>query len=323
LTTNPADVILLHIGTNDISQNQTISSTATEVGQILDTIDAKSTATVVFLARIINRTDSRSALTTQYNVLLQSLADTRTANGDLIFVVDQEAALNYPADLADAVHPNDTGYGKMAQCWFPPLSSYLTPVPVQLASFTGLVLNRGEIRLEWTTLTETNNYGFEVQRSSNSGNGYRTLPNGFVPGRGTSLVPYSYSYFDTTVGSGTWYYRLRQVDLDGTVHYSDAIRVDMATSVKNRTPLEFALFQNYPNPFNPSTTISYQLPRDNPVTLKVYDLLGREIAVLVDEQKEAGHHSVEFDGRHLPSGAYIYRIQAGDFIRTKKLLWLK
>ncbi len=129
LTTYPADIILLHIGTNDISQGNTISSTVSEVNQILDRIDARSTATVVFLARIINRTDGYIAATRDYNAALQVLANTRIANGDLIIVVDQEAALSYPSDLADAVHPNDSGYLKMAQCWFASLSEYLHPVP--------------------------------------------------------------------------------------------------------------------------------------------------------------------------------------------------
>jgi lysophospholipase L1-like esterase len=125
LTMNPADIILLHIGTNDISQGQGVSGTIHEVRQILDRIDAKSTATVVFLARIINRNDGYSATTTTFNRQLQDSADKWIMKGDLIFVVDQEAALNYPADLADAVHPNDTGYAKMAQRWFTALCSYL------------------------------------------------------------------------------------------------------------------------------------------------------------------------------------------------------
>ncbi|MGA9363632.1 MAG: invasin domain 3-containing protein, partial [Bacteroidota bacterium] len=125
LTKNPADIILLHIGTNDISQGQTVGSTVHEVKQILDRIDAKSTTTVVFLACIINRSDGYSARTTTYNRQLKDSADRWIMNGDRIIVVDQETALSYPADLADAVHPNDTGYGKMAQCWFTALSSYL------------------------------------------------------------------------------------------------------------------------------------------------------------------------------------------------------
>ncbi len=136
LTKNPADIILLHIGTNDISQGQTVGSTVHEVKQILDRIDAKSTATVVFLARIINRSDGYSARTTTYNRQLKDSADRWIMNGDRIIVVDQETALSYPADLADAVHPNDTGYGKMAQCWFTALSSYLAAGVASAATST-------------------------------------------------------------------------------------------------------------------------------------------------------------------------------------------
>jgi len=117
----PADVVLLHIGTNDISQNQTAASTAAEIGQILDDIDAWETTNNqvwVVLARIINRNDWRSGTTTTLNGLIQALADTRIADGDRIVAVNMESALSYPGDLADTVHPNDTGYGKMATVWF-------------------------------------------------------------------------------------------------------------------------------------------------------------------------------------------------------------
>ena len=323
LTTNPADIILLHIGTNDISQNQTVSSTVSEVNQILDGIDARSTATVVFLARIINRNDGYSAATTNYNAQLQVLANTRIAGGDLIIVVDQEAALNYPSDLDDAVHPNDAGYTKMAQCWFTPLSDYLGTVPIQLSRFTAAYLNQWEVRLEWTTLTETNNYGFEVQKSMSGGDGYQTLPNSFVAGGGTTLAPHDYSYTDAAAGSGTWYYRLTQIDLDGMVHYTDGVRVDGLTGVKEGAPPEFVLLQNYPNPFNPTTVVSYQLPVASDVKLVVLDMLGREVSVLVDERKEAGVHEVEFYGSNLATGVYLYRLTAGDFVQSKNLVLLK
>jgi lysophospholipase L1-like esterase len=121
LNSTPADVVLLHIGTNDISQNQTAASTAAEIGQILDDIDAWETINKqvwVVLARIINRNDWRSGTTTTLNGLIQALADTRIADGDRIVAVNMESALSYPGDLADTVHPNDTGYGKMATVWF-------------------------------------------------------------------------------------------------------------------------------------------------------------------------------------------------------------
>ena len=126
LNSTPADVVLLHIGTNDITQDQGATSTAAEIGQILDRIDAWETAhnqVWVVLARIINRNDSRSGITTTLNGLIQTLADTRIAGGDKIVVVNMESALSYPGDLSDTVHPNDTGYGKMAAVWFAELET--------------------------------------------------------------------------------------------------------------------------------------------------------------------------------------------------------
>jgi lysophospholipase L1-like esterase len=130
LNSTPADVILLHIGTNDISQNQGATGTAVEIGQILDRIDAWETThnqVWVVLARIVNRNDSRNGITTTLNGLIQGLADTRIAGGDKIVVVDMESALSYPGDLADTVHPNDSGYGKMAAAWFAALEALPNP----------------------------------------------------------------------------------------------------------------------------------------------------------------------------------------------------
>jgi len=128
LNSTPADIVLLHIGTNDISQNQGAAGTVSEISQILDRIDAWETAhnqVWVILARIINRNDWWEGITTTLNGLIQTLADTRIAAGDRIIVVDMESALIYPGDLADTVHPNDTGYGKMAAVWFAELETLL------------------------------------------------------------------------------------------------------------------------------------------------------------------------------------------------------
>jgi lysophospholipase L1-like esterase len=128
LNSTPADVVLLHIGTNDITQNQGATSTASEIGQILDDIDAWQTThnqVWVVLARIINRNDFRSGTTTTLNGLIQALADTRIAGGNRIVVVDMESALSYPGDLSDTLHPNDTGYGKMAAAWYAKLEIVL------------------------------------------------------------------------------------------------------------------------------------------------------------------------------------------------------
>ena len=324
LTANPADIILLHIGTNDITGGQNPSGVSAEVGQILDRIDAVSRSIVVFLARIISRNDSHSAATTQYNLLLQSLADSRVANGDLIYVVNQEGALNYPADLGDAVHPNDSGYVKMARCWFTALSTYLSAIPIQLSSFTGRIINQSVVRLEWTTLTETNNLGFEVQRSTNARTGYETLSSGFVAGHGTSLVPHSYWYEDTAAAPGISYYRLKQIDVDGTVHYSDGVRVSVLAGVKEEEiPSVFSLSQNYPNPFNPATVIRYGLALRSQVDLSVYNTLGQQVATLVQGEEEAGYHEGRFDASGMPSGVYFYRLSAGAYVETRKSVLIK
>ncbi len=124
--------------------------------------------------------------------------------------------------------------------------------------------------------------------------------------------------------SGQWWYRLKQIDLDGTVHYSDAVQVDVVTGVDEQpVPTVFALDQNYPNPFNPSTVISYSLPVEARVKLEVFSTLGELVATLVDETKSAGYYSERFDATGLPSGVYFYRIQAADHADSKKLLLLR
>jgi len=199
------------------------------------------------------------------------------------------------------------------------------PLPVQLASFTGSVINQqGHVRLNWRTLTETNNYGFYVQKSQSNQSNYQTI-SPLVPGHGTTLEPHDYAWTDVNATSGTWYYRLKQVDLDGTEHYSESIQPTGLTGVKEKPlPTEFALSQNYPNPFNPTTKLEYALPKQSHVTLEVYNLLGQRVATLLDEVKQAGYHAVDFDANGFSSGLYFYRMTAnGSVTFMKKMLLLK
>ena len=140
---------------------------------------------------------------------------------------------------------------------------------------------------------------------------------GFVEGNGTTNAPKEYSFSEKNIPSGKYSYRLKQIDRDGKFSYSNVVEVSVA-EVK-----QFGLEQNYPNPFNPVTMINYQLPMNSTVTLKVYDAIGREVATLVNEVKEAGTYSVTFDGSKLSSGLYFYTIKAGNFIATKKLTLMK
>lgn len=186
-------------------------------------------------------------------------------------------------------------------------------IPVELTSFSARV-SENSVTLEWTTATEINNFGFEIQKSFDD-NDFFTI--GFVNGKGTTPQPNFYSFTDDEVDAGIYYYRLKQVDFDGAFEYSDIIEVDVLG------PDAFKLNQNYPNPFNPSTIISWTSTVNSWQTLIVYDVLGNEVERLVDEYKPAGRHSVEFDAAGLASGVYIYKLNAGGYADTKKMILLR
>ncbi len=186
-------------------------------------------------------------------------------------------------------------------------------LPVELTAFSAKSVNEG-IKLEWQTASELNNDRFEIERSQDR-NTFAVV--GTVRGAGTTTEAQSYSFIDNTAQNGKFYYRLKQVDFDGTVDYSNIVEV-----VKEK-PTTFELAQNYPNPFNPATTINYQLPTNTLVTLKVYDVIGREVATLVNARQEAGRYTVNFNASTLASGVYFYRLQAGSFVETKKMMLVK
>jgi hypothetical protein len=190
-------------------------------------------------------------------------------------------------------------------------------IPVELTSFTATA-DFGVVELRWFTATETNNQGFEVQRSA--GGEFETIA--FVEGHGTTTETQVYTYTDRSVNVGSYSYRLKQVDFDGTFEYSDVISADVPA------PAEFALDQNYPNPFNPSTKIFFSLAVDSKVSLKVFDVLGQEVATLVNTNMVAGSHNVNFDASSLNSGVYLYRIEATgidgtNFVDVKKMILTK
>lgn len=192
-------------------------------------------------------------------------------------------------------------------------------VPVELISFTANISEKG-ILLNWSTATEINNSGFEIQKLQDYKierlKDWETI--GFVPGHGTTTEPKLYSYTDYDISSGTYTYRLKQIDFDGTYEYSNEIEVEV-----DFTPKEYMLKQNYPNPFNPSTRISWQSPINSWQTLKIYDVLGNEIATLVDEYKQAGIYEVEWNTSDLPSGIYFYQMKIEGFVETRKMNLIK
>ncbi len=195
-------------------------------------------------------------------------------------------------------------------------------LPIQLVSFNVNVLSSDGVELLWSTASEINNYGFYVQRSADAKT-FATLPGSFQPGHGTTIEHHDYSYTDATAGDVQYFYRLEQVDRDGTITYSESKEAGGTTGVKEQKPTEFALQQNYPNPFNPTSVIEYSLPSSSHVLLELYNLLGQKIATLVNDVKAPGFYQVQVDGAHLASGVYIYRLTAGQKTFVRKMALVK
>jgi hypothetical protein len=205
--------------------------------------------------------------------------------------------------------------GAVLSVYTAPFTDTASAVPVELNNFTSSV-NNNNVYLSWQTATEQNNYGFNIERKAEETNpGWTTI--GFVKGSGNSNSPLVYHFTDSPAKNGSYIYRLKEVDLNGTFNYSNEIEV-----VINNVP-NFLLLQNYPNPFNPSTTISYQLPQDGLVSIKVYDVLGKEIATLVNEVKTTGLHEADFNASNLSSGIYLYKMTVNNFTQTRKMIVLK
>lgn len=187
-------------------------------------------------------------------------------------------------------------------------------IPVELVSFRGW-FEQGAVLLTWSTATETNNSFFTIERRENNETGW--LEAGRVNGAGTTTEQVQYE-FREQVSAGKYTYRLRQTDYDGSVHFSPEIEVDAAG------PDEFMLYQNYPNPFNPSTVITFTLPAAGQVSLKLYDMLGSEIALLAQGIYSAGRHSVSLNAESLSAGVYYYRLSDGSGnVMTRKLMLVK
>lgn len=198
------------------------------------------------------------------------------------------------------------------------LSSMDVTLPVELVSF-GADINNGQVILKWTTSTETNNRGFEIQRKSTKSNFAKI---GFIEGRGTTTKANNYSYIDLNRLDGDYFYRLKQIDYDGSYKFSKTIEVHL------NVPSKFSLSQNYPNPFNPSTKINFELAANSKVTLKVFNILGQEVATLISKELTAGSHSINFNASALTSGIYFYSMTAkgeegSKYTSTKKMILMK
>ncbi len=228
---------------------------------------------------------------------------------------------------------NDLAFDEFGNLWIATASAGLVVfnehgiTPVELSSFIASV-NQNNVTLNWQTATETNNQGFQIERrktEDEKSNEWNII--GFVNGNGTTTESHSYSFIDENLNEGLYQYRLKQIDFDGTYKY-----YDLSESVEIGLLNKFELSQNYPNPFNPSTKIKFTIPSNvngemSNVVLKIFDVLGNEVATLVNENKQAGSYEIEFQstagGRQLASGVYYYQLKVGEFVDTKKMILIK
>ena len=191
-------------------------------------------------------------------------------------------------------------------------------IPVELTSFTAVSIKDG-VQLNWETATETNNLGFDIERSVDN---QKFQKIGFLSGKGTTTQKSSYSFLDQTAVSGKQYYRLKQLDLNGAFEYSNVVEVDLSV------PNAFNLSQNYPNPFNPSTVINFGLPVKSDISLAVYNSIGQLVKNMAQGTYDAGNFSITFNASDLTSGIYFYTLRAKgsngkEFVQSTKMLFLK
>jgi len=193
---------------------------------------------------------------------------------------------------------------------------YHGALPVEMVNFTSAIV-RNNVKLSWTTAAETNNSGFEIERKSVENSSWKKVV--FVEGSGTTHENRSYEFTDRGLNSGNYNYRIKQIDYNGNFEY-----FNLRNEVNIGVPMQYELSQNYPNPFNPATKINFSLPADARVTLAVYDISGRLISTLINnELRAASYHTVEFNASNLSSGTYFYSLKTQNFSDTKKMVVIK
>jgi hypothetical protein len=235
-----------------------------------------------------------------------SIGSSGSANGSGNITSNSVTSLGAPASPSFFVLANGTGGSN--------------PLPVELTSFTGSANGRN-VELVWNTATEINNSGFEVQRAMHSGlSGLMDWQKiGFVDGAGTSNVAHSYSFSDVSSAATTYSYRLKQIDHDGKFTYSSTVEVATTLSAE-----DFKLSQNYPNPFNPSTKFSFASKNAERTTVKIFNVVGQEVATLFNEVAQPNQiYTMTFDARNLPSGTYFYVLHSASRNEVRKMMLLK
>ena len=197
---------------------------------------------------------------------------------------------------------------------------YINPdnvLPVELTSFESTVNDRNVI-LNWSTSSEINNSGFDIERSDINSTTNIWSKAGYVRGHGNSNSVHNYFFEDKNLTSGKYKYRLKQVDFNGNFEY-----LNLSNEVVIGVPEKYSLSQNYPNPFNPTTNLEFGISKLGFVTLKIYDVLGNEVATLVNENISPGYYQMKWNGAGFASGMYYYKLTAGDFSEIRKMALIK
>ena len=300
-------------GRNDsLSSNVTINGTLTRKSGSFVASGGKTFTYGASSTLLYNGTSQQST-----GLELSSTVNNLTINNSAGVVLNSAVTVNGVLTLAAGLLDNSVNQvtlGSSGSVVNAGGSMSQAPLPVELTSF-GATTNKAGIELSWTTATEVNNYGFDVERKTVDKDWTKIA---FVAGNGTSNVVHSYSYTDQ-LGLGTYSYRLKQIDHDGRFQYSQVVEATVGL-----TPNLIALGQNYPNPFNPETSIDFAVPATGRATLKVYNMLGQEIATLVNGTVQAGVvNHVTFRGSGFPSGMYFYTLRSGSFTATNKMLMVK
>lgn len=208
--------------------------------------------------------------------------------------------------------------GKATWWMLAKIAGWNDAVPVELVSFDAALIGKS-VRLSWQTASESNNFGFDIERSPDKKQFQKI---GFVTGRGTCNVPAKYQFLDETVAPGNlYYYRLKQIDLDGAFDYSGTIQL------LTTPPEHHNLQQNFPNPFNPETMICYELAKDDVVTVAIFDILGNKVRTLVDSSQNMGYHEMKWDGtdergQRLASGVYVVQLNIMNRLHDSKKMIL-
>lgn len=254
---------------------------------------------------------------TSANVINAGLTNTTTDINKLVLAYFDEAT-NMWMRVATTIDPvNMTATASISHFSLWALVDINDPnvVPVELMSLSARTSAKNEVVVEWATATETNNYGFYIERSLDNVN-FEEI--GFVKGAGDSEYENAYSYTDKeTDDVGVYYYRLKQVDFDGTYEFSSVI------SASIKAPNSYSLYQAYPNPFNPSATIKFDLKESGLVKLTVYNSLGQVVNTLINNELDAGQHDIMFNAARLASGIYFYKLEVNGFTAVKKMMLIK